>query len=1030
MAQEIGKVLVVGAGVAGIRAALDLAETGYSVLLTESSPAIGGILSKLDFQFPNDHCGMCRMLPFIGREHASQFCMRKSLFHDNISILPNTSIVDVSGEPGDFNITLEHEAEFVDTVKCIGECLCAEICPVEVGDQFNESLTRRKAIYRPVPHNLPNLWTIDQDACTRCGECVPVCPVGAINLDAKPTREEINVGAVILAAGAGLYQIGSDPDFYAYSSSLDVLTSLEFERIVSTTGTFKGSLVNPKTGKEIKKIAWLSCVGSRNRKAGRDYCSSVCCMFSLKEAILAKQRGGDDTDVTIFYMDMRAYGKDYHKYRMDAEDMGVRLVRCRAHSVDKKEDGGVSIRYFGADGEHHVEDFDLVVLATGQNPPPEAEKLKELFGYRLNDAGFIETTNDYSVTTTSAGVFACGSMTGLKDISETVLQGRAAALQASTVLRTKGFTGESANTFQPKRDVSRELPKVFVVLCRWPAKEGASGVDFEALADELRAHDAVEEVHIASEVCRGGADDVRELLEASKANRVLFGACLPYMYKKQLKDLAGVSGFDLALVEVYDLRGLARSIVHSGQESQLKERLLTSLRGKVNELCVKDPVKVTMVDVEPRALVVGGGVAGMQAALSLANHGVDVELVERSGQLGGFARNLHYTLEGFDPEQLADRMSDEVMNNPAITVHKGAEVVDTRGRVGGFRTRVRLDGEDTPREIHHATTIIATGGHEAPTSEYLYGENESVLTQHDLEEKLTQEAIDAKSLKTVVMIQCVGSREKGKREYCSRICCASALKNALALLDRNPELRIIVLYRDIMAYGLKERRYTEARKRGVLFCTYSLPDSDGEGGTRPKLTAEEGKLSLQYFDEVLREDIAVKPDLVVLSTGVVPNENKDLARSFGVDMAPNGFFDELDYKWQPVETLKEGITICGTAHSPRSIPEALVMAEAAAQSAMTVLSQKQLTSARLVTSVRQALCTSCEACIELCPYNARSIDLLSGHVVVDELACQGCGVCVAGCPSGAATFSSLLERQVMQTLDAHLMEPLGFGSVS
>lgn len=1014
MDENRGKVLIVGAGVAGIRAAFDLAESGHQVLLTESSPAIGGILAKLDYQFPTDHCGMCRMLPFIGREDATQHCMRKSLSHRGITIMPDTTVVACDGEPGSFEVTLRRRNRWVDTDRCIGCGDCVDACPVEVPDPFNQGLTKHKAIYRPVPHNLPNLYDIDRAACTECGDCVQVCPVDAIQLGAPDTEETEAVGAVILATGTDLYDARTEPDFYGYSVSPNVVTSLELERMLSGT---RRKLHRPNDGQEVGRIAWLQCVGSRNRAKDRDYCSSICCMFALKEAVLAKELGGPELEATIFYMDLRTFGKDYHRYRVKAErEHGVRTIRCRAHCVTIADDGTPSIRYFGDDGEAHDETFDLVVLATGQSPPADMESVSEVFGVERDAAGFLRTDVERSVRTSREGIFACGSLTGLRDISEALILGDSAAAEAAQVLRDKGKgegeEEEEAEAPISQRSSDRERPRIALILTGWPETEGRPAPDLERIAALAGRLPAVTEVHRLDRVPTYDLDEIRQILAESAANRVLLAATLPHVYGHRLVEVAQRAGITPSLVRAIDLVGPLDRLIRQENGADVEAEALSLIRAAAAELAVRDPSRPSQVPIEQRALVVGGGVSGMQSALVLARQGVDVVLVERGERLGGHALNLRYVPEGFDPRALAQSLAQAVETEPRIRVLLGAEVLETRGSVGRFRSRVSHPGGD--EIVLHGATIVATGGREAPAgSEYGYGQNEAVLTQEELEQGLADGAIGPERLGTVVMIQCVGSRVDGGREYCSRLCCGSALKNAAKVLELNPEARVMVLYRDLMAYGFKERLYTEARSQGVIFATYD-PEA------KPVVEPTEKGTQVTYHDGVLGQDVRAAADLVVLSTGVVPNDGAELAERLGVDLDDHGFYREADPKWRPVETSRQGVYVCGLANSPRSISEAIAMAGAAAERALSVLSRELIPAARITSSVKRARCAVCELCVRLCPYDARSLDRVEGRILVDELSCQGCGICAAACPSGAATLEGRTTRQVMAELDGFL----------
>ncbi|MBW1941520.1 MAG: response regulator [Deltaproteobacteria bacterium] len=1138
MKKKIGSGLVVGTGISGIRSALDLAEQGYHVTLIDKAPHLGGILTQLDYQFPTDHCGMCKMLPLVERDTSSQYCLRKGLFHENIDIMLSTQLTALEGEPGKYLATLRQKPSMVDPERCIGCGECSRVCPVEVPDQFNAGLTMRKAVYLPVPHNIPNTYVVDMAACTLCGECEKICPTGAIDFGSEARQQfrilvvddelvvrdslkewlddegfrvdmaesgdealkqlgaetynlmlldikmpgmdgvevlkrskdmrpelpvvmmtaygtvetaveamkigaleylmkpfdpdtlvplivqlyqgieqagerQIEVGAVILAAGFESYDPSQGKNTYGYGQLPNVLTSIEFERLISGTGPSQGRLLRPSDGKEIQRIAWFQCVGSREPQEDSDFCSSICCMFAIKEALLAKERSDGGVDASIFYMDMRTFGKDFQRYRDQAEnEHGVRFHRVRVHSVEPVDgDGRLRVVYADIDGQRQEEVFDLVVLSTGQRPPAETEALAEMTGVGLNPWGFCQVEGFSRCRTEQEGILASGSFSGLQDISESVIQANSASLSASRLIHSKGgglALEREAET--PLRDVSREMPRALVSLC---SCGGAlrEAVDFDALTEWLKRQDGVDEVSTIDHICtHEGWQELEGKVGESGANRVLIGACMPYLYTGKLRELGAHGGLNPALMDVVDIRTPAFPGRDGGKEQITRDVGSVISMGLV-KLKGVDPGPQSFSRVIQKALVVGGGIAGMTAALGIADHGFSVDLLEKSEALGGNLQSLHRTIQGDSPQELLVETISRVEKHPNIHLYKKAQIIHSEGRPGRFFTTIEKE-DGAGEALEHGITILATGGGEAKTESYGYGKTDTILTQRELEEQLAAGSLDPKGLKCVAMIQCVDSREK-PRNYCSRICCASALKNALYLKEQNPETDIHIFYRDIMAYGFLEAYYTQARRLGIIFTQYDV-------NKKPEVNVENGGLAISTVDPILGRELVVTPDLLVLSTGIVPNDIEELADHYGVEIDQDGFYQEAESKWRPVDFIKEGIFMAGLGHSPRSITETIATAEASAQRALRILNSERLAAGNIVAQVRHSLCSLCERCITACPYGARSHDEENGQVMVDELMCQGCGSCAAVCPNSASVLRGYRDQQIFEVIDAAL----------
>ena len=1017
-----GTVLVAGAGISGIKAAIELAESGYKVILTDDSPQIGGILAKLDYQFPTDHCGMCRMLHLVGREYASQYCMRKSLFHDHIEILPFTEITSVKGDAGNYQVDLRKKARFINPAVCNEMGKCIEVCPVEVEDEFNQGLTKRKAVYQAVPHNTPKMLLIDKQACTRCGECLKVCATGAINLDAQDEAETREVHAIILATGVKLYNIQEFEDAKSYAVSPDVVTSLAFERMLSRSGTYQGDMIRrPSDGKPAQNIAWIQCMGSRNRRQKRDYCSSICCMFALKEAVLAKEKGGSEVDTTIFYMDLRTFGKGFQQYRDKAVDEhGVNLIRCRVQGVMRKPDGSLEIRYIDPEtNEFFLKDYDLVVMSTGQIPFETHKHWADLMNLPLDGRGLLATEPSAKVKIAGKpGLFLCGSLMGLTDVSEAMTSGIAAAGEATKFLASLGVDRMEEEQIPEPAARSRELPMVSVALCKCGEKPGAEGLDYELLSSELKRYPGVGSVQVLDSICKAeGETALVDLFGKTKGNRLLIGACQPFMYRRKLKSEARKAGFNSSMVEIFDLFGVARRGMVEPSTGDWTLRAAWDVKGDIEKLKFKPDLQVSTLPINQTALVIGGGIGGMHAALSLADRDVPVHLVEREAHLGGYLGNqVEHTVDGLAPMAMATAMKLKVFENKNITVHLNCEVEKSVGTLGSFESKLHFKDSGETTYLHHGAVILATGGHEGATSEYGYGTSEAVLTQGELKKGLASGDIDAGEIENVVMIQCVGSRQPEGRRYCSRICCMGAIGNALTIKEKNPEARVVILFRDIMTYGFYEQYYSQARSAGIIFMNYSLDD-------KPEVEFVDGKPVVIFMDPVLKEEMELDADLVVLSTGVDPEEsNKRLADAFSVSVTEDGFFAEADAKWRPIEFQKVGLYLAGTAHSPMPLRSVILQAEAAAQKAYTYLSGREVHTAAVTSTVKDALCIRCQRCVNICPYEARSYNEADRRIDIDAAECQACGMCAVECQNNAAEVRGWSDKQLMAVIDAKLMD--------
>ncbi|MBW2090822.1 MAG: FAD-dependent oxidoreductase, partial [Deltaproteobacteria bacterium] len=609
------------------------------------------------------------------------------------------------------------------------------------------------------------------------------------------------------------------------------------------------------------------------------------------------------------------------------------------------------------------------------------------------------------------GIFAAGAFSGPKDISESVIQAGAAALEATRI--AGAFESSVEEKEAPAyRNVSKETPRTLVALCT-SCRTLEKGIDLGALRKKVSGLPTVKSVIQIKNMCtRTGWWQLEKEVSNLQPNRVLLGACMPFVYESKIKELGRKIELDPRFMSVADIFTPTFPGLLTDENAREKETF-TALNTSLTRLLCLNPEPIPSVAVIPRALVVGGGVAGMTAALSIAELGYEVDLVEKTTSLGGTALTLQYTLEGESPQEYLLNLIGRITKHPGITIFLNTEVVDFQGSVGRFSTIIKTEkGEQ--KKLNHGAVILATGGYQGTTRSHGYGQYQTVITQAELEQELTFGKLDPTALKAVAMIQCVDSRDE-QHPYCSRVCCSAALKNALFLKKRNPNLPVIIFYRDMMIHGAAETYYTRARQLGVIFIRYEVNE-------KPQVTFENGLPLITAKDLILNRHIRVNPDLLVLAPAIVPHINKDLANIFGVELNEDGFIQEAESKWRPVECIKQGIFICGTAISPRFINEAIVSAEAAAERAVSILSHERIAGSTHAAEVRPNLCSLCQLCISACPYGARSLDLDEEKIIIDELLCQGCGSCAAVCPNSATVLRNFDDAQIMAAIDAELRE--------
>ncbi len=994
------KVLVVGGGLGGIRTALDLAEAEKDVVLVDKDFTIGGLMTQLDRTFPTNNCDLCTLAPHLSESNRQE----------HIELLTMTTVSNVTGEKGNFTVTLTTAPRFINLDKCTACGDCLKAFPECV--QFNPGLDHRAPTCMRYPQATPQAFSIDLTKCKDVQALVKVCPAGAINPDDMPINRIIRCGSMVLSPGASLFD-PSHLDYLGYATLPDVVTSLEYERILSASGPTSGQLLCPSNGKQPKKVAWIQCIGSRGlQKDSGSYCSNACCMFALKEAIVTKERFQEDIETTIFYMDMRTFGKDYELYLNRAKDeYNVRFLRSRPHSILQPEGSdNLTLTYTTAETTtQHVEEFDMVVLSTGFKTSDESRQLAEKVGIELNDDFFPVTDGFNACATTKPGVYVAGTFESPKDIPETMVQASAAACLAGSDLTVVEKAEGEESELPKERDISLEDPKVGIFICDCGENIGGvinvdNVVEFASTLPQVAVAKA--EGHGCSRV---SMENIQQTIEEEGLNRVVIGGCSPRTHLSKFQDLLQKAGLNKYLVEIANIRDQA-TWVHSGKPEEATAKAKDLIKMAVGAVTKAQPLSDQTLPMNKNVLVVGGGVTGMTAALGLADQGFQIFLAEKSAKLGGVAQQLIKTLEGNSVQDLLSELITKVENHSNIQVITRAMIVDHSGMPGMFKTGMQSGTQMFYRQIEHGITILATGAQPNRPPLYLLDECVAVRTQLETQKFVHENPDVVKGWENVVMIQCVGSRTPDNPN-CSRICCQNAIKNALAILEINPNTRVFVLYRDMRTYGFQEGYYQNAREKGVIFVRYEI-DSP------PSVTAVGDQVDVAFTDPILGMEITVTADNLSLSTGMTADADstEELAMIFKLPRTTDGYFLEDHVKLRPVDMPIPGFFVAGTAHSPKLIRESISQAYAVASRAQTMLARDVINLGAASARVDGNLCASCLICVRACPFDIPFINA-DGYSEIDPAQCHGCGMCVSECPAKAIQLMQFEDDKILAKVE-------------
>lgn len=1001
-------VVVIGGGIAGIQAATDLAEMGVPVYLVEKSPSLGGRMAQLDKTFPTNDCSTCILAPKITS------CYN----HKNVTTYTMTELVDVEGTPGNFRVRLKKRPRYIDEDKCTGCADCFEKCPEKIPDEYNLGLTEQKAVHKYQPQAVPNLAVIDPDHCRKlqedkCGLCEIVCNFDAVDYKQREKNFIVQAAAIIFAPGYEAFA-GDIVSQYHYGNHQDVVTSLEFERILNAAGPTDGKIIRPSDGKKVEKIAFIHCTGSRDYSCDHNYCSSVCCMYSIKHALLTRDHL-PDAGVDLYYMDIRSHGKGFERYfnRAEATD-GVNFIRSRVAEIERNsKDKKLNLKITDGDNGFEARDYDLVVLATGIAPKQEVTEDLQKLKIRTNKYGFADTEEFSPFVTGREGIFACGAVTGPKDIPESVAEASGSAVMAGQLASLD--INELGITEAPpvaSRAVTNQRTRIGVFVCHCGTNI-AGVIDVEEVTERVAEMPFVELAEDVKYLCSTDSQKlIADRIEEHDLNRILIASCTPRTHEMLFQDAVERAGLNPHLMEMTNIRDQG-SWVHKEEKEKATWKAYELVRAGVARIKNALPLERGEVDNITRALVLGGGIAGMTAARELGNLGFPVSLVEEEEWLGGKAAEIHRSGFGRPIKPFLERLTAEIRDNKLIDIYSGYKIDNISGFVGNYQ--LDISGPQQI-ELEGGVVIVATGGQELKPDEYQYQNSDKVMTALELEELIDKDSKRLADAKKIYMIQCVGSREE-ERPYCSRLCCTQSLRNAIELKKRNPESEITILYREMRSYGYYEDLYREARDIGINFSRFDLDN-------KPEIEKiEENQLEIRFNEPLTGTTIKDNPDLVILAAAVLPGEdNERISKMLKTPLNEDKFFLEAHVKLRPVDSSTDGIFLTGLAHGPKNISETISQSRATAGRAASILSKEFLLTEAMIAEVDESLCIGCGDCERVCVYKAIEVDPIDKKAEVNKVLCKGCGNCLGVCRPHAVDLKGFRNQQILDEVETLLAE--------